>query len=996
MKRVLKNSWKYLSAGVVLALIATVVLASMPTGVDVYQEGFLPGNVKQSDFLPGNVNQDGFLPGIVKKGGFLSLQSNIALAVGSLPTSEITSKAELVESTWMRTKNSKVFHSYGIPNKDYHDIYLDAVHYEVGYERDIWVDNVTQEAVYWTVWEGIDNTLEPVGELSPWDWQMVKADYNVYFLENFTYGQILKFEKATPHGEVLGDVTFQPMALQWTNDLDQVQEVSMPQSGTLLVVDNQIQWNDAYGSDIDFSWTCASTRLIKILTIDLLSNLPVPEQYILDGVNPVLRLDFIFDPDKDLDIFVDDVLWDEKSDTETFGTVEFRLEDEVLWGFTPLWVWDSSGSNELSVVQKLEKVGGKLFVSVRVPYEWIQNAVYPIYIDTVIDEWIETSSDDASELVADGSMDLTDTIIDLGSYTGGATHAGFRFTGVDTTNVEHVSTAYLEFYPAQSDSGVISYTWYGEDVASATTFTTNAFNISGKDRTTANVVEDSPVDWVSGTLVQTADLSDILSEIFERGDWVSGNDLVILNIYGSGSGERRLRSWDYNDHSKAPKLHFENITEVTYYFESYDEGGIEWTTTPEYAVDNILTNYASTTVNNQQEALLTNTCIGTDLGIITKVELRAYAYSDADDELYLIPVFDILVGDDYITVPGVTPDWGEYQDITSDEDAPSPWTWADIVSLKCMIELDDTSKGNTMHVAKVEIKVTYWSSPESDIDVGEAPIDRDSVLGDTLTCISKNNPANASGELHSIKIYANVNITGLRVGTFYTTNGNTLKCRDSEVPGDGTVEAGAERTIGGLSIAVEPDDYIGCYFASGEIDASGSGGAGVWYVDGENIDSNDEAEYTLGEWWAISLYGYGDAGNGVDISNAPNNNAFGTLVLNTTSSTAINKFTITNNSGAAVSVTIQATDFTGGDDTWDLSDDASVGENIYGLKAGLDDDDDNFDVVVKEDASYNTLVAGLVDSGTQDWGLKLYMPSSVADYDGQQMTATVTLVATLD
>lgn len=133
-----------------------------------------------------------------------------------------------------------------------------------------------------------------------------------------------------------------------------------------------------------------------------------------------------------------------------------------------------------------------------------------------------------------------------------------------------------------------------------------------------------------------------------------------------------------------------------------------------------------------------------------------------------------------------------------------------------------------------------------------------------------------------------------------------------------------------------------------------------------------------------------------DISNIPNSKAWGTVKVNDIATTPINHFTITNNSGGSVSITIQGTDLTGGDDTWDLSDTATPGENIYGLEAGLDDDDDTFDVIVKEDSPYNTLVAGLVDSATQDWGLKLYMPTSVTDYDKQQMTTIVTLVATFD
>lgn len=129
-----------------------------------------------------------------------------------------------------------------------------------------------------------------------------------------------------------------------------------------------------------------------------------------------------------------------------------------------------------------------------------------------------------------------------------------------------------------------------------------------------------------------------------------------------------------------------------------------------------------------------------------------------------------------------------------------------------------------------------------------------------------------------------------------------------------------------------------------------------------------------------------------EITNSPGSKGYGILEVNTTSATAINFFTIENTGSGAVDITVHATDLTGGNDTWDLSDTATPGENIYGLKAGLDDDDDLFDVVVRESEAYNELVNNLAESATQDWGLKLYMPTSVTDYDGQQMSATLTLV----
>jgi len=88
-------------------------------------------------------------------------------------------------------------------------------------------------------------------------------------------------------------------------------------------------------------------------------------------------------------------------------------------------------------------------------------------------------------------------------------------------------------------------------------------------------------------------------------------------------------------------------------------------------VNGVETDYASTTTDGDIQCLITNECAGTDLGTISKVELRFYGYSDADDQCILRPVFGGTAdGDNHTVVPGVSAGWKAWQDITSDSNSP--------------------------------------------------------------------------------------------------------------------------------------------------------------------------------------------------------------------------------------------------------------------------------------------------------------------------------------
>jgi len=140
------------------------------------------------------------------------------------------------------------------------------------------------------------------------------------------------------------------------------------------------------------------------------------------------------------------------------------------------------------------------------------------------------------------------------------------------------------------------------------------------------------------------------------------------------------------------------------------------------------------------------------------------------------------------------------------------------------------------------------------VDIGAEAIDRASYLAFNQTTVNKAKPATISGLVTSIDIWAFANISGLIVGTFYTTNGNRLKCRDSEaIPG--TIVAGSKVTKT-VSISVEVGDYIGLCYTAGNAEFDTAGFAGAWLKAGEYIDPGDEENYTFIAGWAVSLGGY--------------------------------------------------------------------------------------------------------------------------------------------
>jgi len=744
------------------------------------------------------------------------------------------------------------------------------------------------------VWHPINNEIV--------DGVMDEDDYILTLLQStFNAGQIVEFAVDDSY------VRFQPMPLEWTNDLSQIQLIIIPQEVEGVVTNTEIPtgsgyyegsvyWAGAYGEGRDFSFNATRNKLSKLLTID--SALPAPPQYIIDGGNPVLQLSFIFDPSADLAIMVDGMAWDKKAKVTTLNAIEFHKEGEYVWRFEPAEYWDSSGDNQIGITT-LRKVGNALWVDVLVPYSWLLTAQYPIYIDP--DVTIDAAAHTSSHLLAN--------------------RGGVFWTSSTVGYIIYVDSDLDLVYSKTTDGGA---TWAAKNVlvtGSILSYDCWAdWQTVGDAGTKIHIAcLDSDTDdtlYVSLNINNAAEVIDKIADCAGTGafDGSISRSHAGISITKARGGNIGV-SFHYRD-TNAVETHF-------YGFYTSPDGDIwtEKTAERESNLDHCLL-FPGNEADNQ-DVWATYWDAATD-----EVSLKTFDNSENSWSEQLIS--NAMVED------------------------------ASFLQMDGVIRLSDghliLAAWNAYDVATADLKV--W-----DINGAASITAKTNVLTDSdssfLTSVFINQ---ANGDIYVA--YTIGTLPKSLVAVFYkkSTNGGANWGDQTAMQAD------------------EEDDqrWIGCGAAK---DTWGGKFQPVWFNDDLNyIFTNTTNGITIDAVAAEP-----------EISNVPDTYDFGTIPVNTTATTGLAYFTVTNTGSVTADVTIQGTDATGGADTWTLSDTATPGENTYALKAGLDGND--YTIIVKKSAPYNTLVSDLAPSATQKWGLKLWMPTSLDGYQNNELGATLTLVA---
>ena len=396
----------------------------------------------------------------------------------------------------------------------------------------------------------IDTALVP--STAPWNWEMTKAGFEVRALSDLSAGQVIEYRSGSEW------VRFQPMALQYSNDLNQIQQISMPQSVDVTVDDDTLTWADGYGPGRTLTWQAQTARLAKLLTIGSLADLPTVDQFILDGGNPVLELNLIFAFSSGVAPYVNGQPWGkggQAQDRDTQGLVEFRDGDgNILWWFNLPRSWDADGNEQLGTL-RFKKQGNSLYVSHRVPLGFVQGAVYPLMVDVTVDEQVGAGTDDAHQLGSGSNADITSD--QIGTLNSDAEWGGFRWSSVAVPKDATIDAANCQFYFPNLvfDEPLHDLEFEAHD--DAPTFTTGASDIEdrtlpGSARMWSDTNLGAPGWFTSPSLTGQVGL------ITGRAGWASGQALVLVVVQPTTDPFRdwQVRSYDF-DTSLAAKLHIE-------------------------------------------------------------------------------------------------------------------------------------------------------------------------------------------------------------------------------------------------------------------------------------------------------------------------------------------------------------------------------------------------------------------------------------------------------
>lgn len=143
-----------------------------------------------------------------------------------------------------------------------------------------------------------------------------------------------------------------------------------------------------------------------------------------------------------------------------------------------------------------------------------------------------------------------------------------------------------------------------------------------------------------------------------------------------------------------------------------------------------------------------------------------------------------------------------------------------------------------------------------DIDIGSPAIDRPDGLTGLRTVVNIDNPANGTGTITKVEVFATSMMYTVEIGIFYVVSGDNLSTRSWEAV-VGNLPIGFNEIE--VNLECQAGDYIGIKYSTGSIDRHKEGYAGIWHKTLDLIPCTDEP-FTKLSGDTVSLYGYSAVG----------------------------------------------------------------------------------------------------------------------------------------
>jgi len=308
--------------------------------------------------------------------------------------------------------------------------------------------------------------------LNEYDYEATNGIYKVYFKRKLDEKDTIKFQKDD------AVITIQPFGLRYISEAGYAQPIrNVNPLAEVEVNGNKITYMDAFGEGIDLVYTAMPLMLKEKIVIRDSSILFEPDPRILQN-SPMLEIGFV--TNHDLEAYFEGQKWDKKNKKITSENINFKSVKERRKGlfgverkekdafdFEKPFSLDARGVRR-DLEYELKKSGESLFVSVRIPYEVIQDTSFPLVIDPSISIPEEAlPAPPAPEPPVNAEYTKYSIIICNGEGGGEVCNQQIFLNQIALKNEQGIYRPFREIVKLTTDNDLLKIEWKGKSITFA-------------------------------------------------------------------------------------------------------------------------------------------------------------------------------------------------------------------------------------------------------------------------------------------------------------------------------------------------------------------------------------------------------------------------------------------------------------------------------------------------------------------------------------------------